>query len=43
MIEAMKFALEVFDDFVDDPRAQKEINEAIAALRQAIEIGRAHV
>ena len=36
MIEAMKFALKVFDDFIDDPRAQKEINEASTALRQAI-------
>ena len=32
----MKFALKVFDDFIDDPRAQKEINEASTALRQAI-------
>jgi hypothetical protein len=36
-IEAMKQALEVLEDFVDDPRAQKEIDEASTALRQAIE------
>ena len=35
-IEAMKLALWVLEDFVDDPRAQKEIDEASAALRQAI-------
>ena len=36
MIEAMKQALEVLEDFVDDPRAQKQIDEASISLRQAI-------
>ena len=36
MIEAMKQALEAFEDFVDDPRAQEQINASITALRQAI-------
>ena len=35
-VEAMKQALEAFEDFVDDPRAQEQINASIAALRQAI-------
>jgi hypothetical protein len=35
-IEAMKQALKVLEDFVDDPRAQKEIDEASIVLRQAI-------
>ena len=35
-MEAMKQALEVLEDFVDDPRAQKEIDEASTALRQAL-------
>ena len=35
-IEAMKQALETFEDFVDDPRAQEQINASITALRQAI-------
>jgi hypothetical protein len=35
-IEAMKQALEVLEDFVDDPRVQKEIDEASIVLRQAI-------
>ena len=36
-IEAMKQALEVLEDFVDDPRCQKQIDDASSALRQAIE------
>jgi len=32
----MKQALEVLEDFVDDPRAQKQIDEASISLRQAI-------
>jgi len=36
-IEAMKQALEVLEDFVDDPRCQKQIDDASIALRQAIE------
>ena len=35
-IEAMKQALEVLEDFVDDPRVQHQIDAASAALRQAI-------
>ena len=35
-IEAMKQALEVLEDFVDDPRCQKQIDDASSALRQAI-------
>ena len=35
-VEAMKQALEAFEDFVDDPRAQEQINASITALRQAI-------
>jgi hypothetical protein len=35
-IEAMKQALEVLEDFVDDPRCQKQIDDASIALRQAI-------
>jgi hypothetical protein len=35
-IEAMKQALEVLEDFVDDPRAQHQIDAASAVLRQAI-------
>ena len=35
-ITAMKQALEAFEDFVDDPRAQEQINASITALRQAI-------
>lgn len=36
MIEAMKQALEVLEDFVDDPRSQHQIDAASAALRKAI-------
>jgi len=36
-IEAMKQALEVLEDFVDDPRCQKQIDDASIALRQAID------
>jgi hypothetical protein len=36
-ITAMKQALEVLEDFVDDPRCQKQIDDASIALRQAIE------
>lgn len=35
-IEAMKQALEVLENFVDDPRAQHQIDAASAVLRQAI-------
>ncbi len=35
-IEAMKQALEVLENFVDDPRSQHQIDAASAALRQAI-------
>ena len=37
-ITAMKQALEVLEDFVDDPRAQHQIDAASAALRQAIAV-----
>lgn len=36
-IEVMKLALEVLEDFVDDPRCQKQIDDAITALRQALD------
>ena len=39
MIETMKQALEVLDDYVDDPRCQKEIDAAITSLRKAIAEG----
>ena len=34
--EAAQQALEVLDDFVDDPRCQKQIDDVITALRQAL-------
>lgn len=34
--EAMEKALKVLEDFVDDPRVQKEIDEASIMLRQAL-------
>ena len=36
LLDAAKQALEVLEDFVDDPRCQKQIDEAATALRQAI-------
>lgn len=36
-IEVMKQALEVLEDFVDDPRCQKQIDDASIALRKAIQ------